>query len=103
MSSLATCVRRAVMSPVAAAVFAALPLLAAGARAGQFTTNLNGKVLAIAHGSNINAELQLAAKGVSQGAAAQLKVVVEDTTPGTDQTVPYNFKQYDNGFVDVVL
>jgi hypothetical protein len=105
MSSLATCVRRAVTSPAAAALLAALPLLAGEARAAQVTINLNGKVLTYVHLGNPNAEIQLQAKGVQIGTPATLKLVLEDSTPGVpvEVTPTYTYQQYDMAIVDIVI
>jgi len=86
-------------------LLASLSLLAGGARAGQATIELNGKVSTLTHLGNPNAELQLAAKGVTQGTAGTLTIVLEDTTPGTPVVVTptYTYMKYDMAFVDVVL
>ena len=92
-------------SRLAASVFASLALLAVAARAGQQTIELQGKVLTLVHLGNPNAELQLAAKGVTPGTAASLKLVLEDSTAGTPvvMTPTYTYIQYDMAIVDVVL
>src|SRR5262245_14945768 len=71
-------------------------LLAGGARAEQVTITLDGKVLTLAHLGNINAELQLAAKGVTVGTPGTLKIVLEATTPAMPVVVTptYTSQQY---------
>ena len=105
MSLLASRIQSARRTRLAAATLAALPLLAGAARAGQVTMTLNGKVVAIAHSGNPNAELDLAAQGVNIGTPVSLKVVVEDTTPAVPVVVTptYTYQQYDMAVVDLVL
>jgi hypothetical protein len=106
MLPIASRVRFARLPRFAAATLAALPLLAADANASHVTLNLNGKVQVVLHGSaNINAESDLAGKGVSAGVPASLLVVVEDATPGVPlEPIPGDtFIQYDMAIVDIKL
>jgi len=104
MSLIANRVLPARLPCLAAAVLAAVPLLTGGARAGQVTMTLDGKVSTLAKGSNPNAELQLAAEGVSVGTPASLEIVIESTTPGVlVDSGNADYMEYDMAVVDVVL
>ena len=89
--------------PRLAAALLAAATLAAGARASEATIELQGKVLTLVHLGNPNAELQLAAKGVTPGVPASLKLVLEDTTPAVEVDTPYVYQKYDMAIVDIVL
>jgi len=90
---------------LAASVLASLALLATGASAEQQTITIDGKVLTLVHLGNPNAELQLAALGVTAGTAASMKLVLDDSIVGVphEVTPTYTYLQYDMAIVDVVL
>jgi hypothetical protein len=103
MSSIAERVRSVRLPRVAAVLCAAVALVASDARASQVTITLPGKVLVLAHTGNINAELQLAAKGVSAGVPASMELVLEDATPAVQIDAPYVYQQYNMAIVDLKL
>src|SRR5262245_51001757 len=93
------------VSHLAVSLLACGALLAAPARADEQTITIDGKVLTLVHLGNPNAELQLAALGVTAGTAASMKLVLDDSIVGVphEVTPTYTYLQYDMAIVDVVL
>ena len=87
-----------------AVLLAGLCLLAGVARAGEITTDLTGKVIAITATGNPDAVAQLDALGVHVGSKVTGSITFESTTPGVLVTqAPYDFMQYNNAITDFSL